>query len=166
MNCKKIIKIILVFIVTYLLLFYVTEYTTKKYIKDRFYSNNWLLTYPLDIELNKGNCELIKTYSEIKIEYSPIKNNNLDKIKSLYKNCSEFNLDLKYLNSIDMVSPNYFYKDEKNFLYCSIKYYYYLDKNYLLKEINNNNFNSEIALLLKEKINIENKSNLNIDVGK
>ena len=52
-------------------------------------------------------------------------------------------------NAVENKKTNY---EDNEFLFYSIKYFYIVNKNYILNTINTNNYNSEEINLLKEKI--------------
>ena len=77
-----------------------------------------------------------------------------NEIKVIMNKCPElFKEDLIFLNnSVKNKKINY---EENEFLFYSMKYFYIIDKNYILNTIKSNKYESEEANLLKEKVLLE-----------
>lgn len=75
----------------------------------------------------------------------------LNEIISLYDKCPKnFIDDLSFLNSVKDLQKST--KSEEEFVFFSIKYFYLIDKNYILNEIKEKRYDSIAAKLLKDKI--------------
>lgn len=136
-------------------IFYECFVFIKYYNEDGTYiynSNDIIIKNYINLKIENKNCDFIKKYSENKILFSEINYISLNEIKDLYNKCpQEFKDDLLFLNAFQ--NNKYLNNSENEFLYFSVKYFYIIDKEYILKNIKTNNYNSKEAKLLKEKIN-------------
>mgnify|MGYP003352986468 CR=1 FL=1 len=149
---KHIIETLIIILLTFI--FYETFVFIKYYDEDGIYiynSEDLIIKNYISFKINNNDCAFISKYVDNKIIFSEIKKVSSNEIKTIMNKCPGiFNDDLLFLNSvIDNKVVNY---EESKFLFFSIRYFYIIDKNYILKNIEINKYNSKEANLLKDKI--------------
>jgi hypothetical protein len=152
------IKIFFSYLIIFILGYYLSSIFIYK-LHNNVVQQDFLINYWQSYQMKTGNCEIIKNYSNRLIDVSGITEKqenikNLNELKSLYAKCNYFYNDLKFLNSINNDSAKFI--NEKEFLFYSIKYYHFIDKEYIIKQIEFNKFKSNNAIFLKDII-VKNK---------
>ncbi len=150
---NKVIKYFLIFFVS--LFFSFTSLSVWKYYQEssfnKEYKPSFIYKVINNLYLSSNNCSYINNYVNNVIEFSEINKVSTNEIKVIMNKCPElFKEDLVFLNnSVKNKKINY---EENEFLFYSMKYFYIIDKNYILNTIKSNQYESEEANLLKEKV--------------
>lgn len=148
-NIKDFILLIISTIIFYEIFLFSLFYSESEFI---FKTNDIFVKKHVEIKMEMNDCELIKRYTHHNILFSQVNHDDISKLIYLYDKCpNEFKDDLVFLNYSKKNQPNIIFEENK-FIFFSIKYFYFIDKKYILNQIQTKQYNSNIALLLKEKI--------------